>query len=275
MNEHMQRVVSDVERAIHSICRDSSEYATRDAIASFLLSDTLARAYLSEQAGRDRQPVEWVAGNTVDWFSAWMTRGMISTRDRYERTKIRRKWAYRPLNGGDVAGSPEDSVKEFLRQLGVEIDPVMAPDTETKAVDEPVPPAVTAQGWMENPAARRVVEQRAMAEATDYYAASGWDVIDVSAAHPFDLLCRRNGRELHVEVKGTTTEGREVVLTPNEVAHARAQHPNVALVVVSRIRVSLGSDGMPLAHGGNMVVYEPWTIDSGCLTPLSFTWTAP
>lgn len=275
MNEHMQRVVSDVERAIHSICRGSTEYATRDAIASFLLTDSVARPYLSERSRQNGQPIEWIAGNTVDWFSAWMSRGEIATRDRYERKRIGRKWAYRPSADADAALHFMHSTREALRQLGIMVDPILISDTGTEEVVESPSRTEAAQTWMDDPVARQAIEQHAMAEASGYYVADGWHVVDVSTRQPFDLLCRRNGHELHVEVKGTTTEGRQILLTPNEVAHARTHYPNVALVVVAQIDVSPGSDGMPVARGGTTKVYEPWAIDAGGLTALSYTWTAP
>ena len=38
-----------------------------------------------------------------------------------------------------------------------------------------------------------------------------------TATESYDLICRRGDEVKHVEVKGTTTDGAEVILTPNEV----------------------------------------------------------
>jgi Domain of unknown function (DUF3883) len=46
------------------------------------------------------------------------------------------------------------------------------------------------------------------------------DVEDVHGRESYDLICRRGDEVKHVEVKGTTTDGIEVILTPNEVRHA-------------------------------------------------------
>jgi hypothetical protein len=119
MNAHMQQVVSDVERAIQALCIRPNTFATRDEIAEFLLADPLAHAYLDEKAHLDGRSIEWIAGNTVDWFSAWMTRGMLQTRGRYERRKLGGKWAYRPTRVGDVAATrPESPVDKLLKLLG-------------------------------------------------------------------------------------------------------------------------------------------------------------
>jgi hypothetical protein len=63
-------------------------------------------------------------------------------------------------------------------------------------------------------------------------------ITDVSATESYDFECVLRGQETHVEVKGTTSAGERVPLTRNEVAHARECHPNVVLIVVSRIRVT-------------------------------------
>ena len=52
-----------------------------------------------------------------------------------------------------------------------------------------------------DPARRRAVEEHAMDVAMSCYRDAGWKVDDVSATESFDLLCTRDGEELHVEVK--------------------------------------------------------------------------
>ena len=109
---------------------------------------------------------------------------------------------------------------------------------------------------------RQAVEMRAMAAAERHYRDAGWEVEDVSATESYDLRCRRAAEEIHVEVKGTTTAIPQVVLTGNEVAHARHEHSNVALVFVSGIRLErAGSE--PRATGGSLRVIEPWRLDDG------------
>ena len=96
----------------------------------------------------------------------------------------------------------------------------------------------------------KAVELRAMEEAERYLLEAGWEVTDVSGQRGlgYDLHCTRgDNEELHVEVKGTTTDGSEVTLTRNEVAHARERC--TALFVVSRIQVSYDDDDNPHRHG--------------------------
>ncbi len=87
------------------------------------------------------------------------------------------------------------------------------------------------QGFRMDAAARQAIEQHAMQEAINHYEEQGWSVTDISATCSYDLFCKRNkGEELHVEVKGTTSDGQQILLTANEVEHARYRYPNVALL---------------------------------------------
>ncbi len=123
--------------------------------------------------------------------------------------------------------------------------------------------------YMQDAAARKAVEIRAMQVACDHLRTE-WDhVVDVSSTESYDLLCRSGDAELHVEVKGTTSDGTSVVVTRNEVQHARCQYPRIALFVISRIDLRL-SGGAPVAAGGVLMRYEPWVIDDFDLLPLSF-----
>ena len=109
--------------------------------------------------------------------------------------------------------------------------------------------------------------------AMSCYRDAGWKVDDVSATESFDLLCTRDGEELHVEVKGRSTDAATVILTRNEVAHAR-EHPT-ALFVVSNISVSRDKSGTP-ASGGDYRVYEdPWQPNDDDLTPLAHSYRLP
>jgi hypothetical protein len=122
-------------------------------------------------------------------------------------------------------------------------------------------------------AERRAIELRAMALAEEHYRDQGWSVIDVSSRESFDLLCERDEEELHVEVKGTTSNRPQVVLTANEVTHAR-MHPRVAMVWVSGIVVE-GAEEPPVATGGDITLIDPWNLDDGTLEALSYAYVLP
>jgi hypothetical protein len=114
-----------------------------------------------------------------------------------------------------------------------------------------------------------------MAKAIEYFTSRGWTVRDVSARRSYDLECsRRRGREwLHVEVKGTTSRGLAVLLTANEVGHAREAHPNTALFVLAQVRVVEGDP--PRATGGVAIIRQPWDVDVGTLVPLAYEYRLP
>jgi hypothetical protein len=114
---------------------------------------------------------------------------------------------------------------------------------------------------------RRAVERRAMAVASAHFEAAGWTVEDVGDTHSFDLICEKDGVELHVEVKGTTGRGDRVILPRNEVLHAR-EYPHVALAVVSGIKLTRGVP--PAADGGTVLLRAPWKIEDCDLEPMAF-----
>jgi Protein NO VEIN, C-terminal len=70
------------------------------------------------------------------------------------------------------------------------------------------------QGFQLDQQAKVAVEAHAMNMAAEFYSTACWDVEDVHDTESYDLICRRGGEIKHVEVKGTTTDGAEVILTP-------------------------------------------------------------
>ena len=104
------------------------------------------------------------------------------------------------------------------------------------------------QGFQLDQEVKVAVEALAMNMATEFYG-KAWTVEDVHGSESYDLICRRGDEVKHVEVKGTTTDGAEVILTPNEVRHAR-EHPRTALFVLSNITIERAEDGTVTAAGG-------------------------
>jgi hypothetical protein len=117
------------------------------------------------------------------------------------------------------------------------------------------------------------VEAHAMNKATEFYARD-WDVEDVHGTESYDLVCRRGIEVKHVEVKGTTMDGAEVILTPKEVDHAR-ELTDVALFILSNVVVERDTEGAITASGGICHPHDPWHIDDGTLIPLGFKYRVP
>ncbi len=123
------------------------------------------------------------------------------------------------------------------------------------------------QGFARSAEERQAIEKHAMRAAKAYFRNEGFDVEDVSTKRSYDLLCLRRGRELHVEVKGTTTDGQTVVLTNNEVKHACDPEMSCALYILHSIRLSKKK-----ATGGEQRVFHPWELERRQLTPICFTY---
>lgn len=96
-----------------------------------------------------------------------------------------------------------------------------------------------------------------MERAAEHFEGEGWTVEDISGTESYDLRCVRGDEEMHVEVKGTTTGGSSVILTKNEVEHAREQHPDTALFVVSDVEVVSEDDPVEVS-GGEVTLVQPW-----------------
>jgi hypothetical protein len=125
------------------------------------------------------------------------------------------------------------------------------------------------QGFQVHQGTKVAIEVHAMNRATDYFLEKGWEVADVHGTESYDLQCFRNGVEKHVEVKGTTTAGTHVILTPNEVEHARA-HRETVLFVLANILIDRSNDEQVVASDGDIIVVDPWVIDEKALRPVGF-----
>lgn len=156
----------------------------------------------------------------------------------------------------------------------------MAASAEARQIEEAVAQAAGkptrrghGQGFQVDQAIKVAVEDRAMRAACEFYG-KDWEVEDVHGNQSYDLICRHAGEVKHVEVKGTTSGGTEVILTPNEVRHARA-YPSTALFILSNIIIERSEDGTVTATGGDRHVYDPWLIEDGTLMPLGFRYLVP
>ncbi|MEU8787889.1 DUF3883 domain-containing protein [Streptomyces sp. NPDC048643] len=134
-----------------------------------------------------------------------------------------------------------------------------------------VRPRRAGQGFLLTAAERRAIERHSVRMATEHFEAQGWTVKDVGDKESFDLLLTRDGQELHVEVKGTTSAGLEVILTRAEVEKQRKYHPDNALVVVHSIELDrMGEE--PVTSGGVLHCTSPWVVEDEDLTVISYAY---
>jgi hypothetical protein len=187
------------------------------------------------------------------WFVAWK-----------RRPRGERHWLVR-------AADVDARVRRRREELAEEDEVAAAQNAIAELAGE----KAEGQGYESFTPRRKAIEDHAMEKAIAYFGSRGWSVRDVSATRPYDLECtRRRGRELlHVEVKGTTSSGASILLTRNEVEHARNIHPNVALFILARVRVVPGDP--PRATGGTAIVRQPWDIEGGELEPLAYKYRLP
>lgn len=218
---------------------------------------------------RIRDSLQRVVGPRIPLYFPWMP---------YRGQPMRTSEAYLvkvPREVVDVLPTLRALVRRVERR-DVEERVVVSP---VDLAEEAVEPAAgnrgrrRGQGFAADQAAKTAVEARAMNAALAHFSTS-WQVEDVHGNASFDLRCTDGSAELHVEVKGTTTVGEEVLLTPNEVRHART-FGHVALFVLAGIEVVRRPDGTVEASGGRPTVFDPWTIDDGVLEPIGFKYRVP
>ena len=133
-------------------------------------------------------------------------------------------------------------------------------------------PRLLGQGRMRDSKVRFLIETHAMDKAIEYFDSLGWSVKDVHKNKPYDLLCIRENRYLMVEVKGTTLDGSEILVTPNEVKNAQTNPDDVALFICSNIELSTNDRGQLTTHGGSTKVLDPWHLEDSRLRPIGYSY---
>ncbi len=127
------------------------------------------------------------------------------------------------------------------------------------------------QGFQLDSKLRKDLENYAMEAAKRHFLSDGYEVEDHSKNRPYDLCCKRKKELLYVEVKGTQTNGEEVILTFGEVEFARRNKEQMAVFVVHSIKVS---DKKKLTNGTERLIV-PWDVDQGSLKPMSYKYKLP
>ena len=133
----------------------------------------------------------------------------------------------------------------------------------------------TGQGVVIDPKRRKAIELRAMEVAIDHYEKLGFTVENTSMAKPYDLVCSLPGVTRRVEVKGTTSDGKSVLLTINEVTSAhniKGEAYWTDLFILHSISTAeFIKSGA--ANGGIMRKIENWKPRSTSLDPIAYRYT--
>lgn len=146
-------------------------------------------------------------------------------------------------------------------------------ELEIAAVINPSGERGARQGYGLPTAAKRAVERRAMEVAEKWLEESGYRVTDCSGTCPYDFEAKNGGSTINVEVKGTTSDRADAILmTRNEVELHQNEKGSTALIVVSKIRLSIVGDKFA-ADGGEAHTMIGWDIGQWYLEPTAFRLT--
>lgn len=127
------------------------------------------------------------------------------------------------------------------------------------------------QGYVVDSVVRRAIEQHAVKTAIDHYRSRGASKI-VEVGKPYDLRMLIAGKEIHVEVKGSLQTLSTVIVTRNEIIHAR-RTPDTELIVIDQIELTTQLDGIVKTAGGRVRVWRPWAPAKESLKAMVFEHT--
>jgi hypothetical protein len=185
-----------------------------------------------------------------------------------------RDWGTRLL-GSEAFGNANPAKWQFVVLDGEHSDTAQVEASLDEAVVETLERYQSrGQGFLLDSKLRKALEDYAMDAAKRYFEAQLYNWDDHSKTRPYDLRCTQDEEVLYVEVKGTQTDGGEIILTPDEVEFARSHKHQMALFVLHSIQVVEGDDGLVLSEGERHLLL-PWDVDSGTLKPVSFKYNLP
>jgi hypothetical protein len=142
------------------------------------------------------------------------------------------------------------------------------PDEEQEAEDAP---SRHGQGRQLDARIRKLIEDAAQDRLMRYFSDAGWAVTDTRHNRPYDAEAVKGGKTMYLEAKGTQSRGETVIVTRNEVDHARSHPRAVVMGVWSGIRFAYGEVD-PTAGEFRLLDFDP---DTGKLTPRDFDWWLP
>lgn len=129
------------------------------------------------------------------------------------------------------------------------------------------------QGFVADSVIRRAIEEYALDAAEEHYGKTATGEIK-RLGKPYDLCVPLRDGEMHIEVKGSTRDLGSVILTTNEVTHARTTEGS-ELYVVDRIRLSTDQTGEARLTGGRRRWWTKWVPREEALTPTVYLYALP
>ena len=177
------------------------------------------------------------------------------------------------VENGELVGTPEGFESASAEQVNIADLKNAAADAAERELEGLA--SGGGRGFQVNADIKRAIDDHAMDDAKAYYKSKRWKVQDVHIGSEIDLVCRNGGDIRHVEVKGTTTDGREIIITRNERSHAEnCAKPErcqvVELYVLRRIKIVKAKNRTQVPTGGDPIICSPWILDAERLTPISY-----
>lgn len=132
-------------------------------------------------------------------------------------------------------------------------------------------PGAVGQGLQMDAVVRRAIEIAAQDRLMGYYRDCGWTVTDTRRNRPYDAVAARGAERIYLEAKGTQSRGDSVIVTRNEVDHAR-QYPGLCMMGVwSGMRLV---DGEVDRETGDFRIVD-FNPEDRQLRPRDYDWTLP
>lgn len=164
--------------------------------------------------------------------------------------------------------SPEDAAI-LTRTISSNLPRSQVRDSDSGSSGSPTEPSERSpgQGFSGDSAEARLLEGEAMRVAKVHFEKEGFTVLDEHVGHPYDLRCTRGTITRYVEVKGTSSEGRSVLVTRGEVQFAREHTADSVLFVCHSLRVEAGK-----VSGGVVEIESPWDPSDDSLDPTGYSY---
>ncbi|WP_426997096.1 DUF3883 domain-containing protein [Pseudarthrobacter sp. N5] len=132
-------------------------------------------------------------------------------------------------------------------------------------------PGPGGQGLQMDAEVRRAIENAAQDRLMRYYRDLGWTVTDTRQNRPYDAEAVRGAERIYLEAKGTQSRGDSVIVTRNEVDHAR-RYPGLCLMGVWSGMRLVDGEVDPETGDFRIVDFNP---EDRQLRPRDFDWTLP
>lgn len=193
------------------------------------------------------KPHSQIHRGTKDCSHLLFPEPIISTVQRYPNFH---EWAKIDNNIVTIKNNAPSSVFEDIKELIIGINEgrkVKPNDVQAEQTLEPEPIPVQSKPFIErqirNAGAgfgtaekNREVEKAAISFVTKQYKSQGWEVQSVEFEKKgYDLICKKEPAEEHVEVKGVRGTERSFIVTSGEVRQARENPRSVVCVVTSAL----------------------------------------